>query len=328
MFRNALKLFSAALLGLALVLPSYANKTEDMPRQTMSPAFPVARHPLILGDHSYIRANERMASLSDEEYRQFDNLLNQTKSEEERLYLVKAFASGHPVLNPDKIDLHDFAADIRGKSREWLRNSLHLTADTTGRGVMQQFHMSCGPTMVQAVQGDFDPIYAMLKNGKNGDVTRLHSRNSDLSEEQKRMLELRNPGYYGSGVAVHRMLPQGGTGRQVTDLLNGLYEVTGVVWTEKKLGGSYDARRALADIDGSLAKGLPVPLVIHNPSQRPSHYVVVIGVRTQNGERVYDIHDVGNGTTETRSAAQIASGNLRLAGYSHIRSVVLPKPVS
>jgi hypothetical protein len=106
----------------------------------------------------------------------------------EKPQLRKALAAGHMVA-----EIEAFAARIRGKDEAWMRDNLRLTASSSGKGVTQQFFMSCSATTVQALKGERDPIYALELHDRNIAVSGIGPASQRFAQEQKTMLESTTP---------------------------------------------------------------------------------------------------------------------------------------
>jgi hypothetical protein len=107
------------------------------------------------GAHQEAVSDERYAALKDRGQEDFTILMSAARSPTEGNFLRKALAANHSL---DEIAA--FAAEIRGKDEDWLLDNLMVTGDARGKGIQQQFVMSCQATTVQAVKGALDPIYA------------------------------------------------------------------------------------------------------------------------------------------------------------------------
>src|SRR5262249_25493991 len=247
-------------------------------------------------------------------------LLDSAKSEPEKQYLLKGVAAGHSVK-----ELQDFAKKIEGKDATWMRNNLSLTGNSSGRGVEQQWKMSCNATTVEAVKGQMDPLYALkmheenpsLDQADNADPKKL---NPKMADEQKKMLTSSYSGSQGSmsgGEATARSDTAKRKGRWADDLLNSNSDTTGVTYSTKKLGGTTTTATAVTPIDNGVSKGMPVPIVIGNGPQQYAHYVLITGMDPGPPKR-YTVHNPGDGTTSVVTAAQISSGSMGLAGGNQI----------
>ncbi|MDB6122859.1 MAG: hypothetical protein JWQ71_1852 [Pedosphaera sp.] len=133
------------------------------------------------------RADDRIKTLSEPEKKKVEKLLTDAGSEPEKQNLKKALACGHSLEI-----VTAFAAKIKGKDEKWMLDNLRITGRSTGTGVRQQFKMSCQATMIQAVKGELDPVYALKMHEDHGDVD-IADEVSDTSKpfaaEQKALLE-------------------------------------------------------------------------------------------------------------------------------------------
>jgi len=285
-------------------------------------------HGNILGAHQAGRARAAYFRLSSRDQDAFDNLLQRAGAANEQRYLYKALASGHNLAG-----LTTFANRIRGKSAAWMQNNLRLTGSTTGTGVQQQWSHSCNVTMVQAVRGGMDPIYALRIHDENpnfgvvddADATRQNPR---LAAEQRAGLE---SAYRGTkhaaghtGVAAARGAA-GGRGRWADDLLNDMSDATGLTYSTQLVGPDTTLNQGITTINNAVDRGMPVPIVIGGSSTDYRHYVLVTG-RTAGPPPTYTIHDPASGRTVARTQAQMRNGTLNIANCNQISAIESPTP--
>lgn len=92
-------------------------------------------------------------------------------------YLAKKSSAGKEV---DK-----FAGDIRGMDETELKKMTSLRDHGDGQGLQQKYTMSCGPTSIQIVYGEADPVFAL-------DVSKTAKKNleydNDVGKQQKELL--------------------------------------------------------------------------------------------------------------------------------------------
>ena len=110
----------------------------------------------MIGTAQQKRSDGMLAKLSPEDQKKYNDMLGKAKTDKEKQYLAKGLASGHSVA-----ELEGFQAKIAGKDEKWMQDNLSLTGNSDGKGVKQQWHMSCNATAVQAVKGEMDPLYAL-----------------------------------------------------------------------------------------------------------------------------------------------------------------------
>jgi hypothetical protein len=279
--------------------------------------------PKILNSAAADRAANKYKNLSAEDKDRLDEVLGEAKSDEERAYIMKAFAACH---TPDECGA--FADKIRGKDAKWMQDNLQLTGSSKGTGVQQQWSHSCNATTVEAVRGQMDPVYALGVHEDNPNMGKVDGldatkENPKLAKEQSDMLTSEYSGPTSgkhSGVAVGRDLP-GGSGRWADDLLNKQKDSTGVEYTTIK-----DPADPVGTIDAGLQTGAPVPIVIGNGPGQYTHYVLVTG--SQAGPpKTYTIHDPWEGKTVQRSEDDIKNGKIDLANSNQVTAVESPKAV-
>ena len=268
-----------------------------------------------LGGAQTSRADKLKKGMSEEDQKKVDKVLSEAKSIEKD-YLIKALASSHSAK-----ELEDFYQEIKGKDIAWMENNLHVVGDTKGKGVKQQWQMSCAPTSVQAIKAELDPVYALklrkenpnLEGADDSDGGKL---NPKLAQEQSDMLLSKgavatNRGVSGKGLSV----------KGVEDLFNATKGETGVKYDTKKIDDT-DMDTSLDEMGKSITSGLPVPLLV-GKSGGPGHAVLMTGFDA-GPPRLYSIHDPYDGKTITVTDKQIKSKKLDIAGWPEITHFLQP----
>jgi tetratricopeptide (TPR) repeat protein len=283
----------------------------------------------ILGITQANRARTRLAALSPGDRSVFTSLTRQAASDAERLYLYKALASGHSIRT-----IETFANRIRGQNIQWLNDNLRLTSSSSGTGVQQQWSHSCNATMVQAVQGEMDPIYSLRVHDENPNFATVNNANAmaqnpNLATEQRNMLTSAYSGTtFGphAGVAANRGNIAAGGGRWADDLLNQRSGATGMRFNTRRVGTDITLANLIALMDTALGQGMPVPIVIGNGLNQFTHYVLVLQRTpgTAGSPTTYSIHDPWSAQTLTRTLAQINNGTLNIASSNQITAIELP----
>lgn len=277
--------------------------------------------PPILGDTQNARADAVMKKLPEADQKEVKALMDSTKSEAEKQYLLKGVAAGHTVA-----ELKEFAKKVNGKDEKWMRDNLSVTGSSTGTGVKQQWHDSCNATAAQAVKAQMDPLYALKLHEENPELDQANDadgtkKNPKLAAEQKSGLESDYKGAVaGGGKGVAKPRAGAGTGRWADDLLNNQSDTTGISYKTQLDPPIGDAMKL---IDSGVGKGQPVPIVIGNSAQNYQHYVVVTGM-TKGPPKQYTIHNPWDGSTVVRTEAQFSGGALNLAGGSQITAIENP----
>jgi hypothetical protein len=294
-----------------------------------TPPEPKPRDPeevAVIGDTQKARAEAKYKSLDAASKKKFDEIKGQAKNKKESGYLDKALATNHSMA-----EIEAFAAKIRGKDEKWLQDNLSLTGNTEGKGVKQQWKHSCNATTVQAVRGQLDPIYALKLHEENADVTSADNKdgaklNPKLAADQKAALESEYKGKdHGKhkGTAVSRD-DKGGGGRWADDLLNDMSDATGLEYGTKTVDDkTYTVSDAMKDVESAARGGTPVPIVIGNGLNQFTHYVLVTGL-AKGSPKSWVIHDPWDGITVTRTASDVKSGKINLAGSNRITAVENP----
>lgn len=227
-----------------------------------------------IGAYQRERASRSYGALSPAEQDHFDLLLAEhAENPAAQAVLLKGLASGNELD-----DLDWLGQQLEGKDAAWIEQNTTLTGDGTN-GLVQAYSHSCVPTTMQALHGEFDPVYA-LKLRQDGDVTAVDSVDplkhaKDAALEQKAGLEavypadgdiVSKPGWSGKATARSAL---GGQGLYGFDhLANKSDDATGleyqmVVAPDYTHGSSrVDSDVAKATLEGSLEQGVPVPLAV------------------------------------------------------------------
>ena len=296
-----------------------------------APAKPAAPPPSV-GPVQQKRADAAKAKLSPDDQTKYQTLLDGAKSEKEKVYFAKGLASGHSVA-----ELQGFQAKIAGKDEKWMQDNLSLTGDSNGKGVKQQWMMSCNATTAEAVRGELDPLYALKMHEDNPNLTQRDNDdgaklNPNLAADQKALLETDDgTGYKGKALSVNKDTEH--KGRWNTDLLNNVKDSTGVEYKNTKIGdGGLTVDQAVDDIKANAEKKIPVPIVVGASTSNFAHYVLVTA--TDAGPpRTFTIHDPATGTTVTRSEDDLKGGKIDIGsdtkggGYMKLSAYEKPTPV-
>jgi hypothetical protein len=107
----------------------------------------------------------------------------------ESVLILKAVAARKSKYQADeakaKTEVGTFAGEIRGEDLEKLTKGTSTRGIGGGEGLQQRFTMSCGPTSIQIIRGEADPVYALdiTKAGKH--TTEYKSK---VAEEQRTIM--------------------------------------------------------------------------------------------------------------------------------------------
>ena len=274
-----------------------------------------ATRPEVITEHQAKRVPGAIEKLSRKDFVALRLNLWRAHTARQKAYIVKALAAGRKMA-----DIGKFADEIRPKSDKWLADHLNVVEEDPGAkvgpGIRQQWEMSCGPTTVQVLHGQTDPIYALKLTG-GGDVTKVGSH-AEAKKEQGKLLK-------GHG-STPTELGTAGTGAWVEVDYNALKEATGVTykWTPVKAvdptnpaGGAVD--KALEKIKGWLKERIYIPIVIGGKPDDTAHYNVMLRYDQKWG---FLIHDPGKGHAGWVTKAMIMANNMapplawsHLAGY-------------
>jgi hypothetical protein len=279
----------------------------------------VLTHPVI-GSDQQGRAAELEKKLSPDDQKKYQEVLK-AAGPAEQPYLTKCLAANHSVK-----EIEDFAAKIKGKDKKWIQDNLSMTGDSTGSGVKQQWHTSCGPTTYEAVLGELDPIYALKMHEQNPDLTKAEDSdatkmNKDMAEDQRKILT------DAGGVAQNR--DQGGKGMWNTNNLNKVSATTGLKYKNKTIGNGLSVEDGIKALNDATSKGRPVPMIIGDGNTGQGghaygHYVLVTA-SDPGPPRYYKIHDPWEGKTVTRSEDQIRKGQIGIAGWDKFGGIEEPE---
>jgi hypothetical protein len=257
----------------------------------------------------------------------FEKLLSESKSPQERAYLVKALAAGHSLES-----IEDFQSKIHGKSPTWLRE--HLTPVTTAADSMddegQAANTSNNNTDTVAFKGQrweqggdgsegtcvasstvtaramVDPVYALeLTGGTTGQDDDPEAFRQRLIEEQHRVHTEGDGGDNWGGMGQEGQ-------EKVNDSEIGSY--TGDDYEPRSVNNNEDRRDVLPDIEKAVAEGRPVPVDISG--KEGAHAVRIIG---QEG----DMLQVYNpwGTTTWVSEDDFVNGHMNKAADERLNEV-------
>ena len=272
--------------------------------------------PGVINDRQVRRAVARIDEIPENEYLQFRQLMYYAGSGAELAFICKALAAERSIG-----DIATFANTIRGKDRPWLLANLNVADENVAQGgsaagIQQQWQMACGPTSVQTIRAQNDPIYALSLTAA-GPVSGASWANLPMTLEQGAIL-------IGHG-SMPTPIGAAGQGAWVESDLNNISSATGVTYAFHMVnalapvnpaGGEVD--KAFDEIAGYLTQGIQVPILIGGGPTVTAHYVM--GLRAQ-GDSIL-INDPGSGTTTWVPRAQFLSNTLApplswpfLAGY-------------
>ncbi|MFJ9518114.1 peptidoglycan-binding protein [Kitasatospora sp. NPDC101801] len=240
----------------------------------------------LLSANDLKRSGEFLEKLSDKDQADFQKLLAESKSPQERAYLMKALASGH-----DMGQIREFQAKIHGKDPHWLRE--HLTPvrtedEDTGSGgsndngsnkntddvryggrpwAQAAGEGTCVASSTITARAMVDPLYALeLTGGPTGTDDDPDAFRRRLLDEQHRVHT------EGDGGANW-----GGMGEDGQKKIAGaeISPHTGAQYEYKHLENPDDRRAILPGIEKAVAEGKPVPIVVNGKDA--AHQMMIIG---------------------------------------------------
>ncbi|MGI5408385.1 WXG100 family type VII secretion target [Streptomyces chartreusis] len=275
------------------------------------------------------RSGRAMERLDAREEAEFERMLAEAKTPQERAYLVKALAAGYDVK-----EVGEFRDKIHGKDPAWLQR--HLTPVTTAGDSMndegvntsgpkegsnhntdqQTFNgerwsqegNTCVPSTVVTGRAMVDPVYALeLTGGPSGQEDDPGAFRERLRDEQHRMHDEgdgNNEYDFPFGSTPDGMDNDGKTeisNKEISPHTGGEYEF-------QEVRSADDRRDALPDIERAVAEGRPVPIGVEGKDEdgdRVGHSMMIIG---QEG----DMLQVYNpwGTTTWVSEDDFVNGNM------------------
>jgi hypothetical protein len=264
------------------------------------------------------RADKLLKAMPEEDQKKVQKLLDDAPAQEKG-YLLKAVASKHSAQ-----EIEDFQKKIAGKDEEWLQKNLHVVGQSKGKGIKQQWSDSCGPTTMQAMKAELDPVYALKLRGENKDFEDANDKdgtkvNPKMAEEQKDILTR-----LGKGTAVARG-KDGGVGMALGAGLNSdeYKTATGLKFdTEAVKPEEFDER--LKEMDDSIKSGLPVPLRVSDAAGSGGHFVLLVGEEGDGDKKTYSIHDPWDGKIVKVTGAQLKSGDFKIAGWNKLTHIYKP----
>lgn len=245
-----------------------------------------------LGFGLSVQAGGRLAQLSASTRQALTQGVQAQGTELARIMLVKAALVGEqgPALQ-------GLSAALQGRSEGEVAA---LCLMRGAQDLIQQWADSCGPAIVQTMQGEANPVRALALHQEPSHTVAPFGACAQLAAEQKRWLEA-----YG-GVAVPRG-QAGGVGIGITALLN----TEAQPFTEARYAfeGSED-QGAFDRLAGHLERGVDVPIRIAFGSGA-GHFMVALNQRGQAPSREALIHDPYTGGTAWVAESAMRQANFR-----------------
>lgn len=242
---------------------------------------------LILSKNEAERASSRLDKLSEDERRRFDGLLDNAKSPQEKAYLMKALAAGHPI---DKIEKFDQLIHGHGDDPKWLRDHLTPIYNTTdkivdgrktdvwgpGGSKWEQEGPTCVASSTVMARAMVDPLYALdLTTGGHPDDPSQNSRDAFLKRlhaEQRRVYDDNRPWNADAPIIGY----DGMTDDQGLEAANEeISPSTGHGYEHRELDSADDRRGVLADVERAVDEGKPVPIQVQG--DKDGHQMMIIG---------------------------------------------------
>jgi len=168
-----------------------------------------------LGIDSANNAADALLLMADADYMKILGLLLMSGGEQantsrmlEQATLLKAVAArkadliaAGPQTKAQLATIETFANDIRNMDKDKLVEATHGADRGSGRGLKQRYTMSCGPTSIEIVHSEVDPIYAKELSDETAGKHTLDPTGK-AADRQKKLLE----GVNGADTAVPRVV--------------------------------------------------------------------------------------------------------------------------
>jgi hypothetical protein len=288
------------------------DKGAKLPRWTLWDVFDLLDNtaPEVISSFQAGRVMPAVLKLSDDDYMKFRAKLYHALGGVQRGFICKALAAGRAMT-----DIEAFAEAIQLKSDEWLKSNLNIVeeSDAGGTGISQQWQMSCGPTTVQVLHAQTDPIYAMeLSQSGNLNVTGVGATPAGGGSAKSKAEQSTLLGGHGSAATE---LGTNGKGAWVESDIDALKAQTGLTYKFEKVmadpvknpaGGVID--KALDDMAGYLDQGMYIPLLIGDKPGATLHYNMLLRYDSTKG---FLSHDPGKGNSGWCTRQQFLDNNLK-----------------
>ncbi|MFF4345345.1 hypothetical protein ACFY00_36225 [Kitasatospora sp. NPDC001540] len=244
----------------------------------------------ILGPQDAARAGQALDRLAPADRQRMDRLLADSRSPQERAYLLKALAAGHGVDEVAAFDrqIHDHGADPHWLGDRLSPVRLDSAAPTAGTAHLRPVgepgarwqQADAAPTCVAAstvtMRAMADPVYALqlTTGGHPGDpgYDNKDAFTQRLTAEQNRVYRGSREWYQDLPLVGRDGLSDG----QSRDVMNQeVGAVTGTEYRNVDLGGQDARRDVLIDVEKAVDGGRPVPVTIRGGDQ--GHQLMIIG---------------------------------------------------
>ncbi|KMS77488.1 peptidoglycan-binding protein [Streptomyces leeuwenhoekii] len=268
-----------------------ADKLMLADTSSVSESGPDREYNEILSANDLERSAAYMNKMSPEERAELERMLKDSKSPEERAYLMKTVAAGY-----DMDEVREFRQKIHpyGDDEAWLRRHLSpavTEADSRNRpGAWDdltyngqnwsQKGNTCVPGSTIGARAMVDPVYALeLTGGPSGQEDDGAAFRRRLDDELMRVHE-EGDGSYDSGFWWGA--PDGMDSDGQNEVANAeISPHTGAEYEYREIREGADARRdVLPDIERAVADGKPVPIEVEGKDangDRVGHQMMIIG---------------------------------------------------
>lgn len=161
-----------------------------------------------LGINTANNAADALILMQQKDFEKIKSLLEKSGDDlgevAKKATLLKAVAArkndliaGGPQSAKQMFVLELFGGIIRGMDRDDMVEATHAADRGSDAGLQQRYTATCGPTSIEIVRGEFDPVYALVLSAQGKQSL---SEGGLAADEQKKILE----SYRGKDTAVPR----------------------------------------------------------------------------------------------------------------------------
>lgn len=290
--------------------PSVAPSPSPTPRPSVAPSVAPSPSPVApnfealvaqglardaLNRPTALVAGTRLAQLAPGDMQALVAGVQAQSTELARIMLVKAALVGEKAAA-----LQGLSQSLQGRSEGEVAA---LCLMRGGQDLIQQWADSCGPAIVQTMQGEANPVRALALHREPSHTVAPFGACQQLAGEQKTLLER-----YG-GVAVPRG-QAGGVGIGITALLN--QEAQPYTEASYAVQAAEDSQ-AFTRLEGHLQAGhdVPIRIAFADGASERGHFMVVLNARGTSPSREALIHDPYTGSTAWLAESAMQAANFR-----------------
>jgi hypothetical protein len=206
-----------------------------------------------------------------------------------KIIFLKSLSSGNTLA-----DVKTFGTLLVTMTDETQIETFCLMRDPTD--LIQQWQDSCGPTIVQYIKGEYNPLFACALNFS--DAVGIVNTGAGPAQQQKEYLEAEG------GIAVPRQT-EGGRGMPLENTLNRMLSDITTYQTHE-----YTATSLTEKIIPALQSGVDIPFRTAKPNDPESgHFLLVSAYRVNNGVEELFLYDPYYGKTGWIKSSQFTQNN-------------------